>query len=114
MTIKPFPSTPSQPSTEHHHAAQTKARLRALIALALIVFWGITALTGFLLYISPSGPRSGQLVLLLFSKAQWGDIHFWSSIAASAVTILHMAIDWKALKSCARFLVSTERGQHPS
>jgi Domain of unknown function (DUF4405) len=100
----------SQISAEHRRNASTKARIRALIALALIVLWGIAALTGLLLYVAPHGPRSGQLVLLLLTRAQWGDLHFWSSIAASVVTVIHIAIDWKALKACVRFLVSTERG----
>jgi hypothetical protein len=99
--------------TNYQHIARVKAQTRAAIAFALIVLWAISALTGFLLYIAPTGPRSGRLVLLFLTKAAWGDVHFWISIAAGIITIIHIMIDWKALKACMRFLVSTERGEHP-
>lgn len=96
-------------SAEHRQHAQRKARMRALIAIALIVLWGLAAMTGFLLYLAPTGPRSGRLILLFLTKAQWGDVHFWMSIAASAITIVHIAIDWRALKACVRYLTSVDR-----
>jgi hypothetical protein len=113
MTIDPRHNVHSQITAEHRRSTQMKARIRASIALALIILWGIAALTGLLLYVAPSGPRSGRLVLLFLTKAEWGDVHFWFSVAASIVTLIHMAIDWKALKACVRFLASTERGQAP-
>jgi len=103
----------AQPTAEHRRSPQMKARIRAAIALALIILWGIAALTGLLLYVAPAGPRSGRLVLFFLTKAEWGDVHFWFSVAAGIVTLIHMAVDWKALKACVRFLVSTERGQAP-
>ena len=101
-------------NTNQHRRSRVKTRIRAVIASALIVFWTISALTGFLLYIAPTGQRSGRLILLFLTKAAWGDVHFWISLAAGIVTIIHIIIDWKALKACVRFLVSTERGEHPS
>jgi hypothetical protein len=100
--------------TNYQHIARVKAQIRAIIAFALILLWAISALTGFLLYVAPTGQRSGQLVLLFLTKAAWGDVHFWISIAAGIITIIHIIIDWKALKACMRFLVSTERGEHPN
>jgi hypothetical protein len=35
------------------------------------------------------------------------------SIAAGALTIIHLRVDWKALKACARYLISAERGKGP-
>nr|WP_255603825.1 DUF4405 domain-containing protein [Oscillochloris sp. ZM17-4] len=81
--------------------------------MSLIVLWILTALTGFLLYIAPAGPRSGGLIMFLLTKAQWADVHFWLSVAASLVTIGHIAIDWKALTACVRFLTSVERKSMP-
>ena len=99
--------------TNYQHNARVKARIRAVIASALIVLWAISALTGFLLYVAPTGPRSGRLILLFLTKTEWGDVHFWISIAAGIATVIHVIIDWKALKACVRFLVSTERGEQP-
>ena len=79
----------------------------------MIALWAIVALTGFLLEFAPSGQRSGRLFILALTKAQWGDIHYWMSIAAGALTIIHLMVDWKALKACARYLVSSERGESP-
>jgi hypothetical protein len=95
--------------TNYQHNAQVKARIRAVIASALIIFWAISALSGFLLYIAPTGPRSGRLTLLFFTKTGWKDIHFWISVIAIVITVIHVIIDWKALKACMRFLVSTNR-----
>jgi hypothetical protein len=113
MTSDSRHNTHAQRAAEHRRNPEMKARIRALIALVLIILWGIATLTGLLLYAAPAGPRSGHLVLLFLTKVQWGDVHFWFSIAASMVTFIHMAVDWKAFRACVRFLVSTERGQTP-
>lgn len=96
-----------------HRQSGQKARLRALIALTLIVLWILAALTGFLLYVAPAGPRSGGLIMFLLTKAQWANVHFWLSVAASLVTTMHIVIDWKALTGCVRFLTSVERKPMP-
>ena len=99
--------------TKSQQGARMKAQIRAIIAFALIFFWAISALSGFLLYLAPTGPRSGRIILFLLSKSDWKDVHFWISVAAGIVTIIHIIIDWRALKACTRFLVSTERGERP-
>lgn len=113
MVTESYPDPKQQIIEQRQRSARMKARARAIIAMALFVLWGISALTGFLLYIAPSGPRSGRVVLLLLTKQAWGDVHFWISIAAGIVTVIHVIVDWKALRACVRFLVSTERGQTP-
>jgi hypothetical protein len=90
-----------------------QVRLRGFIALSMIALWMIVGLTGFLLEFAPSGQRSGHLAIFLLTKTQWGDIHFWMSIAAGALTIIHLMVDWKALKACARYLISGVRGNGP-
>jgi len=90
-----------------------KAQIRAVIAFAILFLWAISALTGFLLYVAPTGQRSGRLILLFLTKSAWGDVHFWMSMAAGVITIIHIIIDWKALKACMSFLVSTERNKQP-
>lgn len=92
---------------------RNRARVRATVAIVLFALWGLSALTGFLLYVAPTGPRSGWIVLLFMTKSGWGEVHFWVSVAAAIVTAVHVTIDRKALKSVLRFLVSTRRGQAP-
>jgi hypothetical protein len=45
------------------------------------------------------------------TKQQWGDIHF--DKPPQELTIIHLIIDWQALKACARYLLSPERRQGP-
>ena len=100
-------------TTESHRRVQTKVYLRAVIALSLIAGWSLVTLTGLLLYVAPSGPRSGRLALLFLTKEQWGDLHFWIGLLAVAITLMHIAIDWRALRGCARYLVSLDRPKTP-
>jgi len=62
----------------------------------------------------PTDQRSGRIPLLFgLTKSSWGDFHFWFSILAGLVTVLHLTIDWKALRACVRYLVTTHRGASP-
>lgn len=88
-----------------------KAYARALTAITMIAVWSLSALTGFLLWLAPIGPRSGRMPLSLgLTKHQWGDIHFWISVAALGVTLIHIAIDWRALLRYIRYFTSVHRG----
>ncbi|MGE3913677.1 MAG: DUF4405 domain-containing protein [Chloroflexota bacterium] len=90
--------------------AIVKARIRAVVAILLLAAWIIAAATGFLLWLAPTGPRSGQIpLLLMLTKSAWGDIHFWVSVLASAITVVHITIDWRALCGCVRHLTSVHR-----
>jgi Domain of unknown function (DUF4405) len=93
-----------------HHPASVRPYARAVIAIALFLFWGIAALSGILLGLAPIGPRSGQIELLLgLTKSDWGDVHFWTSIVALGVTAVHIIVDWRALCGCMRYLASPHR-----
>ncbi len=108
-----LPSGPKSTPPSRRSHARGQARLRGFISISMIALWSIVALTGFLLEFVSSGQRTGRLVIFFLTKQQWGDIHFWMSIAAGALTLIHLMVDWKALKACARYLVSSERGERP-
>jgi hypothetical protein len=92
-----------------------KVYARAVVAVLLIVTWILVALTGLLLWLAPEGPRSGQIALLLgLTKGEWGDIHFWIAVATFIVTVLHIIIDWKALRGVIRYLTSAHRRSGPT
>lgn len=89
---------------------QSQSLLRAWVAMTLIVVWSLAAFSGFLLWLAPSRPRSGWQVLFLgLTKHQWGDVHFWVSVAAPGVTTAHVMSDRRALCSCLRYLTSVHR-----
>jgi hypothetical protein len=81
---------------------------RAVIGITLVAVWAAATLTGVLLYVAPDGRRSGSAELLFgLTKSSWGDVHWWVSLAAVAVTVVHLVVDWKTFRSCVRHLVHT-------
>ena len=46
---------------ERKAKARNKAYFRSMIAISMITVWSAMIMTGFLLYIAPTGPRSGRL-----------------------------------------------------
>lgn len=97
---------------QRRRSINIKSYVRSVIAILLIATWTLAFLTGWLLWFAPHGPRSGRIPMLLWlTKHQWGDVHFWISLTASGITVCHVAIDWKALKGCLRYLTSAHRGR---
>jgi len=65
--------------TDRRLRAHRMARVRAYVAITLIALWAASALTGFLLYVAPTGPRSGRAILVLsMTNHEWGELHFWA------------------------------------
>lgn len=89
-----------------------KTYIRAVVAISLLVSWGLTALTGFLLRFSPTGPRTGRLLFLGLARHEWSDVHFALSVFALGVTAIHLVVDWRVLKGVIRYLISGHR--HPN
>jgi hypothetical protein len=83
---------------------------RAIIAVALIIVWALSAFSGLILWLAPEVRRAGQQPLLFnITKEEWGEIHFWICVAVVIVTIVHIVIDWKALHGVLRYLTSVHR-----
>ena len=89
---------------------KVKVYARAVVAILLISVWSLVGLTGLLLWLAPSGRRSGQTELLFgLTKADWGDVHFWIAVATVVVTLIHVVIDWRALRGVIRYMASAHR-----
>ena len=87
-----------------------KIYARAIIAMALIISWALSAFSGLILWLAPEVRRAGQQPLLFnITKHEWGEIHFWICVAVVIVTIIHIIIDWKALRGVIRYLTSVHR-----
>jgi len=87
-----------------------KVYARAIIAIALIIVWALSAFSGLILWLAPEVRRAGQQPLLFgIIKQEWGEIHFWICIAVVIVTLVHIIIDWKALRGVIRYLTSVHR-----
>ncbi len=88
---------------------------RAVIALAMMVVWGLVTISGFLLWLVPHGPRSGfRLLLFELPKREWGELHGWFSFIAIAMTIAHLVVDWRGLSGCMKYLASVHRHDSPA
>ena len=95
---------------KYRRPVKVKIYARAVVAIMLITVWSLVALTGLLLWLAPSGPQSGRQPLLFeLTKGEWGDIHFWIAVATVAVTLIHLIIDWRALRGVIRYLTSVHR-----
>lgn len=66
-----------------------------LTDLATFVALLCVALTGLLLkFVLPPGSSRGGLSLLGLGRHDWGEIHFWSTVALGVVLLLHIAMHW--------------------
>ena len=87
-----------------------KIYARAIIAIVLITAWALSGFSGLVLWLAPEVRRAGQQQLLFnFTKHEWGEIHFWICVAVVIVTIVHIIIDWKALRGVIRYMTSVHR-----
>lgn len=89
-----------------------KSYARSWIAIGMMTMWPVVTVSGVLLWLAPDGRRSGLDELFLgLTKSEWGDIHWWVAVATMIVTMLHVVIDWKALKGALRYLAMVHRQQ---
>ena len=89
--------------------------LRSIIAIAMMAVWSLVVLSGFLLWLAPHGPRSGRRALLFdLTNQEWGELHLYFSLAAIALTIAHLIIDWRGLCGCVKYLAGVHRQGSPA
>lgn len=87
-----------------------KVYARAVTAIALIIVWLLSAFSGLILWLAPDLRQAGQQPLLFgITKQNWGEIHFWICVVVVVVTLVHIIIDWKALRGVIRYLTSVHR-----
>ncbi len=89
---------------------KVKVYARAVTAIALTIVWSLSAFSGLILWLAPDVRQAGKQPLLFgIIKHEWGEIHFWICVATAIVTIIHIIIDWKALRGVIRYLTSVHR-----
>lgn len=98
--------------TRQSRPLKTRIRVyaRAVTDVFLVLLWLPATLTGILLWepagFVPEGPGKGERVMLWgLTTGEWGDLHWWISAAAVAMTLLHILLDWKAFKGALKYLV---------
>lgn len=87
-----------------------KVWLRAIVDISLLLSWTVATFTGVILWpdigLTPEPPNKGEKVMLWsLTTGEWGTIHTYASLAAVAITLLHIWLDWKALKGAIKYLI---------
>lgn len=83
----------------------TRQKIRAVVALGLLIFWIISSFSGIILYFAADGPRSGQTLLFLgLQKRDWVEIHSWTGLIAIMTALLHVILEWPLLLCLTREL----------
>ena len=81
--------------------------------LATLSFLGMIA-TGYLLHF-PMPPGSNRTHFLWgLTRHQWGDIHFWISIALLLIMLVHLALHWNWIVTVIGKRCGLVKGSHPS
>ncbi|MBP7748067.1 MAG: DUF4405 domain-containing protein [Phycisphaerae bacterium] len=88
--------TERPPATKQpRHPARMQMVNFVIDVVTLLVVLAMAA-TGLLLkFVLPPGNRGGQGVQLWgFTRHEWGDVHFWLSVAMGVLFIVHVALHW--------------------
>jgi hypothetical protein len=80
--------------------------VNTLLFLCIVGIIIIGILMGLFLPKGPSAPESSKYFLNLH-RHQWGNIHFYLSIAFTVLLIIHLTLDWKWIKARATHIFKT-------
>lgn len=63
--------------------------------LTLFVALGLVATGLMMKYIMPPGSGRHGLLLWGWNRHEWGDVHFWLSVSAIALVVIHLFLHWQ-------------------
>jgi hypothetical protein len=79
------------------------------VVAALMVVWILAAWSGFLLGVVPDATGDSHRVLLLgYTRAEWGLIHSWLSVLAVFISAIEIMISWKSLREGIGYLTEAK------
>jgi hypothetical protein len=85
------------------------AYVKYFVIAALTAAWILAAWTGFMLGVVPYTPGDEKDVLLLgYTRAEWGIIHSWLSVSAVSMTAVEILISRKSLREFMRYLTEPQ------
>jgi hypothetical protein len=86
---------PNNNSQQPRHSPRTQAINFAIDLLSLLALLAIAATGLVLKYVLPPGIRGGRgLRLWDLSRHEWGEIHFWLSVALAGLVLVHIVLHW--------------------
>ncbi len=85
------------------------AYVKYFVIAALTAAWILAAWTGFMLGVVPYSPGDEKDVLLLgYTRAEWGIIHSWLSVGAVSITAVEILIIRKSLREFLSYLTEPQ------
>ncbi len=95
-------------------ARPTRARLvfyvRAIVAIAMVATWVLSALSGLALWLAMDGPGALETPAALgLTKHAWDDIHVVGSFLAIGLTLVHVSLMRRGIVAYARLIVTGRR-----
>ena len=85
----------------------SRVAVRGTLFYSMLALGLLTLVTGFILYLWPHGPRSGQLVFLGLNKSSWGTWHTYITLTAIVLIVLHLLENRK----CVDLYIKTTLGK---
>lgn len=93
---------------ENHTGGYTEY-VKYVVIAALTAAWISAGWTGFVLGVVPYSPGNENDVLLLgYTRAEWGIIHSWLSVGAVSMTAVEILITRKSLREFVRYLTEPQ------
>jgi len=78
---------------------------RAIVALATIATWLVSAASGVVLWLAPHGPGTRELSTTLdLTRAAWIDVHIIASFLAIGLTLAHLAVMRSGVRAYLRLI----------
>ena len=93
---------PSAPQVAR--AFQWRALISVLVALGFLML----AVTGMVLFIAPPGRVANwtDWSILGLRKSEWGAVHIWFGLLFLAVSVWHLALNWRTMLNCCPAVIS--------
>jgi hypothetical protein len=85
----------------------SRINFRTSLFYSMLSLGLLTLVTGFILYVWPHGPRSGQLIFLGLNRSGWGTWHTYITVIAIALIVVHLLENRK----CVDIYVKTTLGK---
>ncbi len=70
-------------------------RSKVVVTVSLIVLGLFQAISGVILYFSPKGRWSGDLLVFGLTKHTWSEYHAYVGFLLIAVAVVHLSLNWR-------------------
>ncbi len=84
---------------------EIRLRIRSIVSISQLIMGIFLLLSSMMLYISPTGKGSSEVVLLFMSKADWKYWHTIIGFIMASLALIHVDLNFNALRVLAKRLM---------